>query len=96
MKTYVTLILIAVLTGCATTPSPPSPQFKHASQKYATVSRSMNRDSVYQLLGPPKGTDEKGRQHWWIEEGRNREDLWLRFGHDGEMTEYERGSARIN
>ena len=90
MKTYVTLILIAVLTGCATTPSP---QFKHASQKYATVSRSMNRDSVYQLLGPPKGTDEKGRQHWWIEEGRNRGDLWLRFGEDGQMISYERNTS---
>ena len=52
----------------------------------------MNRDSVYQLLGPPQDNDSKGRQHWTIEDGHYREDLWLRFGPDGDMTEYERNS----
>ena len=85
------LIVMALLTGCATKPSQ---QFRHSVNKYATVSRSMNRDVVYQLLGPPQGTDEKGRRHWWIEEGRYREDLWLRFGENGQITELERSHTK--
>ncbi len=90
MKTLVAVSLIAVVTGCATAPSP---EFERISKKYATVGRSMNRDHVYQLLGPPNGTDDQGRLHWWMEEAGHREDLWLRFGEDGQMILHERNSS---
>ena len=93
MKMYIGLAFILFLTGCAST-STPSPQFKQASEQYATVGKSMNRDSVYRLLGPPQDEDSEGRLHWWIEEGDHRDELWLRFGPDGEMTEYERDVGR--
>ncbi len=90
MKSCVALLASFVLTACATAPSA---QHRLASENYARVERSMGRERVLLLLGPPQGTDESGREHWWHEEGRYREDLWIRFGEKGQVVAYERNSS---
>jgi len=86
MKNTLQIILLSLLVGCA---SAPSPQVREAAQKYQAVSRSMSRDEVYRLLGPPQSTLQDGRQQWRVSEGGNVAELLLRFSPDGKIAEME-------
>jgi hypothetical protein len=89
MKTIFYAILLGVLVGCA---SAPSPQITQAAEKYNGVNRGMNRREVYQLLGEPQSKLPDGREQWRAAEGRDTAELLLRFDGDGRIAEMEKHS----
>jgi hypothetical protein len=86
MKTMLQVVLLSLLVGCASTPSP---QVREAAQRYQAVNRSMDRDDVYRLLGQPQRTLADGRQQWRVSDGRHSAELSLRFSPDGKIAEIE-------
>ena len=86
MKMIVQMMLLTLLVGCASTPSPP---IKEAAQKYQAVSRWTSRDEVYRILGQPQSRLADGREQWRVSDGQQSAELLLRFGTEGNITEME-------
>lgn len=86
MRRILYAILLGVLVGCA---SAPSPQITRAAENYRGVNRGMNRGEVYQLLGEPQNKSPDGREQWRVAEGGATAELLLRFDADGRITEVE-------
>jgi len=90
MKMIVLAAILIVLAGCATTGSS---QVAEAAKEYQTVTRSMSRSEVYDMLGMPHATLPDGREHWRVAYGSKVAELWVRFEPDGGISEIERHSA---
>jgi hypothetical protein len=86
MKMILQMMLLALLVGCASTPSP---KVRQAAQTYQVVNRSMSREEVYRTLGLPQSRLADGREQWRVSDGRQSAELLLRFGVDGKITEME-------
>ena len=86
MKIMLGAVLLSLLVGCTSTPSP---QVRQATHQFQTVNRSMSRDDVYRLLGQPQSTLADGRQQWRVSDRQQTAVLLLRFGPDGKITEIE-------
>ena len=86
MKMIVQMMLLTLLVGCASTPSP---EVRQAAQRYQAVSRWMSRDEVYRILGQPQSRLSDGREQWRVSGNRHSAELLLRFGADGNITEME-------
>jgi hypothetical protein len=86
MKMILRMLLLTLLVGCASTPSP---QIREAAQKYQAVNRWTSRDDVYRLLGEPQSRLTDGREQWRVSDGRQSAELLLRFGPQGSITEME-------
>jgi outer membrane biogenesis lipoprotein LolB len=86
MRTVLLIVLLSLLVGCASTPSP---QVQQAARKYQAVNRWMTRDDIYQLLGQPQSTLADGRQQWRFSDQRYGAELLLRLSPDGTISEME-------
>lgn len=86
MRMILKMLLLTLLVGCASTPSP---QIREAAQKYQVVNRWMSRDDVYHILGQPQSRLADGRERWRVSDGGNSAELLLRFGIEGNIIEME-------
>lgn len=86
MRTTLQVVLLSVLIGCA---SPPSPQVTQAARQYQAVNRWMSQDEVYRLLGQPQTTLTDGRKQWRVSDGQTSAELLLRIGPNGRISELE-------
>lgn len=80
-------MFLAFLVGCASTHSP---KVRQAAHQYQSVDRSMSREDVYHILEQPQSRLANGCEQWLVLDGRQRAQLLLRFGADGNMTSMQR------